>query len=390
MRSLLQKSKTPYGVIIAASCFLFLVLGVVMATKTHAASPAIASGKRLITIHDDGQDRGILTRATTMRGALAEAHIHLDDNDTVEPALDEELVGNNYEANIYRARPVTIIDGAVRTKVMSPYRTASQIVKQAGMALHDEDTTKMDANTNVVTEGTGVRLTITRATPFTLVLYGKQVQAYTQAKTVGEMLAEKNIKLAKDDTLSVAQSTPVKTGLIVELWRNGKQTVTQEEDIPFETEKIQDSARDATYREIKTPGEKGKKTVTYEVVMKNGKESGRTVIQAIVTAEPKKQVEVVGTKIAGPAEIIARINYWAGVRGLDATKVARIAKCESGFNPMAGNGRYQGLFQHDSSAWANRATKYGVPGASIYDAEAQIVVSTGMMASSGYGAWECQ
>lgn len=342
MRSLLQKSKTPYGVIIAASCFLFLVLGVVMATKTHAASPAIASGKRLITIHDDGQDRGILTRATTMRGALAEAHIHLDDNDTVEPALDEELVGNNYEANIYRARPVTIIDGAVRTKVMSPYRTASQIVKQAGMTLHDEDTTKMDANTNVVTEGTGVRLTITRATPFTLVLYGKQVQAYTQAKTVGEMLSEKNIKLAKDDTLSVAQSTPVKTGLIVELWRNGKQTVTQEEDIPFETEKIQDSAREVGYHEVKTPGANGKKTVTYELIMKNGKEEGRTVIQSVDTKQAVKQIEVVGTKMT---------NTFSGSF---AEALVRLRTCEAGgvYSRNSGNG-YYGAYQYNISTWAD-------------------------------------
>jgi uncharacterized protein YabE (DUF348 family) len=389
MRSISQKTTTPYGVIILAVCLLTAVLGIFMAAHASAASSA-AAGKRLITIHDDGQDKGILTRATTLRQAMAEADIHLDANDTVEPGLDEQLVGNNYEANIYRARPVTIVDGAVRTKLMSPYRTASQIVKQAGMTLQDEDTTQIDANTNVVTEGSGVSLTITRATPFTLVLYGKQVPAYTQAKTVADMLKEKKITLTKDDTLSVAQSTPLTKGLIVELWRNGKQTQTVEEEVNFDTEKVQDSARDSSYHEVKTPGEKGKRTVTYEIMMKNGVEVGRAVIQSVVTAEPKKQVEIVGTKIAGPAEIISRINYWAGVRGIDATKVARIAKCESSFNPNAGNGRYQGLFQHDSTAWADRAIKYGVPGASIYDAEAQIVVSTGMMASSGYGAWECQ
>lgn len=309
-----------------------------MAAKTYAASPVITSDKRLITIHDDGQDRGILTRATTMRQALAEAQIHLDGNDTVEPALDEELVGNNYEANIYRARPVTIIDGAVRTKVMSPYRTASQIVKQAGMILQDEDTTKIDANTNLVTEGTGVRLTINRATPFTLVLYGKQTQAFTQEKTVGEMLTEKNVKLGKDDTLSVARSTPMTVGLIVELWRNGKQTVTQEEDIPFETEKVQDSAREVGYREVRTPGQNGKKTVTYELMMKNGKEEGRTVIQSVETKQPVKQVEVVGTKMSN------------SFNGSFAEALARLRSCEGSYTSNTGNG-YYGAYQFDRQTW---------------------------------------
>jgi hypothetical protein len=34
--------------------------------------------------------------------------------------------------------------------------------------------------------------------------------------------------------------------------------------------------------------------------------------------------------------------------------------------------------------------KYDSSGASIYDFEAQIKVTTGMMADVGYGAWECQ
>jgi uncharacterized protein YabE (DUF348 family) len=296
MNSLIQKTKTPYGAIIAACCLFILALGVIMAARTYAVSPGVATGKRLITIHDNGQDKGVLTRATTMRQALAEAKINLDVNDTVEPGLDEELVGNNYEANIYRARPVTIVDGAIRTKVMSPYRTASQIVKQAGMVLQDEDITKIDANTNLIADGSGVRLTIDRATPVTLVLYGKQTQVYTQATTVNEMLKEKKVTLAKDDTLSVAQSTPITSGVIVELWRNGKQTQTVEEAVPFDTEKVQDSARDVSFREVKTPGVTGKKTVTYEISMKNGQEVGRTIIQSVETKKPEKQVEIVGAK----------------------------------------------------------------------------------------------
>jgi hypothetical protein len=82
----------------------------------------------------------------------------------------------------------------------------------------------------------------------------------------------------------------------VELWRNGKQTQTVEEEIPFDIEKVQDSAHDIGYKELKTPGENGKKTVTYELVMKNGKETGRTIIQSVETKKAVKQVEVIGTK----------------------------------------------------------------------------------------------
>jgi len=395
MRSILQKSKTPYGVIVAISCFAVLMLGIFFAAKTYAISPAAASGKRLITIHDDGQDRGILTRATTMREALKEANIQLDANDTVEPALDEELVGNNYEANIYRARPVTIVDGAVRTKVMSPYRTASQIIKEAGMALHDEDTTKIEASTDLLSEGSGVRLTITRAMPFTLVLYGKQVQAYTQAKTVGEMLSDKKIKLAKDDTLSLSESTQMKSGLIVELWRNGKQTLTQEEDIPFETEKVQDSSHEVGYKEVKTPGENGKKTVTYELIMKNGQEAGRTVIQSVETKKAVKQVEIIGTKSNLPPGSHQDWMAAAGISESDFGYVNYIVGREGGWEPCKVQG---GAIDCTYAANGGRMG-YGIvqatPGAKMSSAGAdwatnpitQLRWATGY-AVGRYGSWE--
>lgn len=366
-----------------------------MAAKTYATSPAITSGKRLITIHDDGTDRGILTRATTMREALAEANIHLDSNDTVEPALDEELVGNNYEANIYRARPVTIIDGAVRTKVMSPYRTAAQIAKQAGTVLHDEDTTKIDANTNVLTEGSGVRLTITRAVPFTLVLYGKQTQAFTQKKTVGEMLSEKKIKLAKDDTLSVTEATPIKAGLIVELWRNGKQTLTQEEEIPFDTEKVQDSAHEVGYKEVKTPGQNGKKTVTYELIMKNGKEEGRTVIQSVETQKAVKQVEVVGTKSNLPPGSHQDWMAAAGISESDFGYVNYIIGREGGWEPCKVQGGAIDCMYAVNGGRMGYGMVQATPGAKMASAGAdwatnpitQLRWATGY-AVGRYGSWE--
>lgn len=289
-----------------ARIFAFIGAGLLLVTlftsvlSVSALGEASATGNRLITVHDRGQDRGIMTNATTLRAAFDEAGIALDKNDLVEPGIDEQLVANNYEVNIYRARPVMVIDGPVRQKVMTPYQTANQIAQTAGIELHDEDTTTITRSEDIVSDGSGLLLTIDRATPFTLVLYGKKVTAYTQVSTVGAMLSSKNISLGKDDTLSVAASTPITAGMSVEIWRNGKQTVTDEQPIAFETEKIQDADRPVGYKEVKTPGQNGKKNVTYEVEMRNGIEVGRVEIQSVTTQESKKQVEVVGAKLPTP------------------------------------------------------------------------------------------
>jgi uncharacterized protein YabE (DUF348 family) len=303
MKSITKKSSMPVAIVFSMICFLLGVFGVMIISSyaANASSPKLSAGQRLITIHDSGHDKGIITHATTLRYAFEESGIQIDPNDTVEPGLDEELIANNYEVNIYRARPVTIVDGNVRQKVMSPYQTAKQIAKQANIILHDEDTTTITASTDMVSQGSGVQMIVDRATPVTLVLYGTKNTAYTQKTTVADMLKEKNITIGNDDTLSVSKDAAIASGMTIELWRNGKQTATEKQDIDFEVEQIQDANREVGYKNITTPGVKGKKTVTYEIVMKNGKEESRKEIQSVVIEKAQKQVETVGIKVASGA-----------------------------------------------------------------------------------------
>lgn len=347
MRSLLHKSSIPYGAIIAASCLLFVIIGISTTTARAQASPNVSqSGQRLITIHDNGQDKAILTSASTLRQAFTESAIRLDANDLVEPGLDDTLVANNYEVNVYRARPVTIIDGAVRQKVMSAYRTSQQIVTHAGMKLHDEDKTAMNMTTDMVGDGAGVQLTIDRATPFTLVLYGKKTDAYTQATTVADMLKEKNITIAASDTLSVDKTVSMTSGMTIELWRNGKQTVNEDQDITFPVEQVQDADQPVGYKKITTPGVNGKKTVTYEIEMKNGHEVSRKEIQSVVTSQPQKQVEDVGSKPSFSGDF--------------ANALAKLRSCEGGYNSFNPAG-YYGAYQFDRQTWGTvaDASSYG-------------------------------
>lgn len=342
MRSILQKSTPAYGIVIAVCCLLVVIFGGILVSQVNAASTLPAKGERLITVHDGSQDRGILTRATTLRQAFTEASIEIDTRDKVEPGLDEELVANNYEVNVYRARPVIIADGALRQKIMTPYQTPKQIAQDAGVILHDEDITTTNANSNMVSEGAGVQLTIKRATQFTLLFYGTKTTSYTQGKTVGEMLDLKNITLGPDDTLSVPTNTPITANMTVELWRNGKQTATEEQDVAFGTERIHDADREVGYRLVKTPGVPGKRTVTFEIEMKNGQEVSRQEIQSVVTKAPSTQVEIVGTKMTNT------------FNGSFAEALARLRGCEAGgvYARNSGNG-YYGAYQYNISTWAN-------------------------------------
>lgn len=251
---------------------------------------------RLITLYDRGEKSVFLTHEKTLGAALKEKHIELDTRDTVEPSLDEELVAPDYHVNIYRSRPVVVIDGQVRVKAVSPYQTAQHIAEDAGITVYDEDITTLKPSTDFVGDGAGLQLTITRATPLTLDLYGKKTKIRTQGKTVGEMLDEKGIKLGPRDRVSVAVTKPITSGMSVRVWREGKQTITVDEAIPYAVQQIFDADREVGYRKVQTPGEKGVQAVTYEVEIKDGVELSRQEIARIKTKSPKKEVVIVGIK----------------------------------------------------------------------------------------------
>lgn len=360
----------------------------------EGAVPVSDPAHRVVSIYDRGTERVIVTKARTIRQALDLAEVTVQEGrDVVEPGLDTELVATKYHVNIYRARPVTIEDGVVRRQITTAEQTAANIARAAQITVYPEDRVSIAAAESLLVDGANIVMRVDRATPISLTLYGKKTDVRTRAATVGDLLREKQITLQPDDTLSLPETTPIASGLTIELWRNGTQTMTVDEEVAYPTEVIQDANRDLGFKEVKQPGEKGTRRVTYEVEMRNGQEYGRKEIASVMVKEPKKQVEVVGSKappVMGRDAIIAMIRQQAALRGLDPEKVVRIARCESTFNPQARNGIYQGLFQHHAGYWPARAKKYGVAGASIFDAQAQIIVTTSMMADVGYGPWECK
>lgn len=82
--------------------------------------------------------------------------------------------------------------------------------------------------------------------------------------------------------------------------------------------------------------------------------------------------------------------------GVNPDYLARIAKCESTFNPSSVNYNYyenghpSGLFQHISGYWPGRAAKYGWPGASVFNAQAQAEVTAQMFRDGHSSLWECK
>lgn len=321
--------------VVLAAMFMGLI-----STVRAASDQPEGSGSRVITIYDQGAKRVVLTDSQNVGDTLRQAGITLSESDRVEPALDEKYTAQQYTVNIYRAHPVMVVDGMRRQQVLSPYTAPRDIARHAEMNIRDEDEVTLSPAENALIDGVGSKLTIKRATKLTLVLYGEQATVYTQSSTVGDLLKEKQIALGADDTLSVAQTESIIEDMVIEIWRNGVQTITEQQPVDYDVEQIQDVDQPAGYRKVQTPGVKGEKTVTYEVTMKNGQEIDRKEIQSVVTKQPQKEVVVVGAKSSFDGDFGAAL--------------AKLRACEAGGdyankrNPM-----YRGAYQFGYGTWGN-------------------------------------
>ena len=289
--------KTTIGMSVLVMAF---VITSFVLNKVYAAPSTTHQGQHLITVHDRGANSVILTDATTIAEALNKAGISLDDKDAVEPARTEKLVASEYDVNIYRARPVMVIDGMTKQKVITAYQTAEQIAKSVGIELYPEDKATISSSDDIVSGGAGLILTIERATPVNVDLFGKITTIRTQAKTIGDMLTEKGIKLSESDKVMPDSSSSIVPNMDIRIWREGKQTLTVSEEVAFGVATINDADRAVGYKEIKTAGVNGSREVTYEIEIQNGKEVGRKEIVSIVTAQPVGQIEIIGTKSIYP------------------------------------------------------------------------------------------
>lgn len=283
--------------VIAALCGM---IALVLVAGINGRLSAQSANERVVTVYDGTSETTFVTNAATVREALDKSQIVIGASDAVEPRLDTQLVSSNYYVNVYRARPVLVVDGERRETIISPYKSAKQIAEKAGIELYAEDVTTVSRVNDVLSDGAAAqKVVIDRAVPMKLDLYGMTADIRTQATTVAELLKEKGVTLGPNDGSSSPAELPITAGMTLRIWRNGIQTVTQQQPIEMPVRTIRNADKDVGFMEVQTPGKPGKKTVTFEVNMQNGREVSRKEISSVVIEQPTEQIVIVGTKRKG-------------------------------------------------------------------------------------------
>lgn len=177
VKSRLLSSRKRLLAYIAAAIAIVVLAGLIYTVNRESTSG------RLVTFYDRGEQHVILTKAAYVQDALRDANITIGPGDVVEPAISSELLSSDSAVIIYRARPVLVVDGAFRQKVITAAAAPNEIVTLAGApALGELDKPSIKEG-SLIADGASQILTIERAAPPDPILANKPTpQALTASK----------------------------------------------------------------------------------------------------------------------------------------------------------------------------------------------------------------
>jgi len=262
-----------------------------------------AADSHVVIVSYDKKKQTVPTRAADVGELLNRLNIALSEGDVVEPAVETPIVEDNFRINVYRARPVTVIDGDRKVFTLSAAATGRTIARRAGIVVYPEDDVRKELPGSILRHSSiGEEVVIRRATPAYLILYGTPVVVRTHAKTVGEVLKEKNVKLIASDTVQPDLATPLTPNAQIFVNRIGIQIATVEEPIPMPTKVIEDQTLSFGTTALRQQGTPGKRIVTYQIELRNGQEVGRVKIQEVIAQNPVENIIARGKAISIPAD----------------------------------------------------------------------------------------
>ncbi len=304
-----------------------------------SAEPTDQDGEQsFITIYDGEEKITMRSGATTVRSLLERAGIKYTEYDTIEPNLDEEIDSETFNINIYRAREAVVIDNNIKKFIHTSSAEPEAVVADAGIQLLDADIVEVVPYDGLLESGLTAAYQITRAKTVNLDFYGKSIKVRTQADTIGEFRAERDIKIdSKKTWASLKDDVKITEGISFAVYRQGKQTRTVEEAIPYKVKTTYDYSMNYGSRKVTKQGQKGKKTVTYEIDFRNGKEISRKVLSSIVNKKPIDEEVRVGMKVSLPAGSHEDWMARAGISAGDYGYVNYIIERESHWNPLSRN-----------------------------------------------------
>lgn len=277
-----------------------------------------------VAVTADGRTVQFNTQTKTVQGALLEAGIELFEGDRIyvdgalsprqlplEAVRPSERPGSSLAARyaqmsagpidlaVVRARPVMVYVEGQLVRASSAAEDVAGVLLDLGLVVLEADLVSPPPDTPV-TEGMTVRLA--RAERVSVVVDGVQQTLYTQAKTVGDVLAVLAGPAATVETVDPPADTVLASGMQIRIALRLVKVVEGEETIPARVVYETDSSLPPGTVKV-VPGRDGRKLVRHQVTYVDGKETLRVRLDEDVVLENPVDSRQIAGPVAGTRNV---------------------------------------------------------------------------------------
>ncbi|MDO5060256.1 MAG: transglycosylase family protein [Actinomycetaceae bacterium] len=323
---------------------------------------------------------------TTWKGSVADilsaAEVKVSEYDLVTPALDQQ-VADGTQIKITRATAYRVLVGSDKKEIFSTEGNFQNILTNANFR---HVSLPLQRNSQMPLLAQAGKLTIADG--------GKETQVELAAgDTLANALEKAQVKLSAIDELAL---TSADGKLSLDIIRVIRGQVSEEEEVPFETQVRETANLYEGQERIVSEGAKGTTKITYYRHIRGGKKlvekelSRETAVAAqprIIekgTLERPRENSPAATRAEtrnsstpptpAPASATVPGDVWAA-----------LAQCESGGNPTTNTGNgYYGMYQFSLPTW-RAVGGQGLP--SEASAEEQTYRAQILQARAGWGQW---
>lgn len=348
-----------------------------------------ATSQKNLTVDYNGEEMQLATFSSDVQGALDAADVEVSAKDLVYPASSEE-VSSGDTITVRTAKPVAVsIDGAEKnfdSTALTVQDLLKPLEKVEPGSVITADGKKLDPNDRVEE---GMDLDVVSPKIVAINNAGKTTYTQIAAKTVGDVLNERGIKLGKNDNVTPSKDATLVDGQTITIDKFTEEEVKETETFDAEPQYVDDPELEEGTEEVREEGVPGEKEVTYKVKLRNGEEISREV-KGEKELKPATPATIArGTKPAAKTEEEpASASSAAAPAEANGSVWDSIAQCESGgdWSINTGNG-YSGGLQFAQGTWDAFGGGEYAPTASQATREQQIAVAEKIQASQGWGAW---
>jgi uncharacterized protein YabE (DUF348 family) len=214
---------------------------------------------------------------------------------------------------VRRAASLILDDNGVTTTLHSTCATVGQVLHEQGVTLFLGDEVSPGLQDPIVQ---AMMVTILRSTPVQIEVDGRTIHTRSRAENVAGALGQEGIALVGKDYARPALSSPLRSGMTIEVTRVREEIVVEFEPIPFQTEWVPDPEVEIDSIRLAREGQLGLTKRRSRIVYENDQEVQRYLEDVWTAQTPITKTMAYGTKIVirtlqtpdGP------IEYWRKMR----------------------------------------------------------------------------